>query len=122
MKECIELSSKDVADTHGRHLVNVRGTLVSYIDLRERFSTRGERPEIQQVVITEHELGRIGFVVDAVIGQHQTVIKSLGSFYRTVSGLSGATILGDGTVALILDIVRLIADEERQELRMTAQF
>lgn len=122
VKECIELSSKDVADTHGRHLVNVRGTLVSYIDLRERFSTRGERPEIQQVVITEHELGRIGFVVDAVIGQHQTVIKSLGSFYRTVSGLSGATILGDGTVALILDIARLIADEERQELRMTAQF
>jgi len=122
VKECIELSSKDVADTHGRHLVNVRGTLVSYIDLRERFSAQGERPEIQQVVVTEHELGRIGFVVDAVIGQHQTVIKSLGSFYRTVSGLSGATILGDGTVALILDIVRLIADEERQELQMTAQF
>lgn len=120
VKECIELSSKDVADTHGRHLVNVRGTLVSYIDLRERFSSKGERPDIQQVVITEHELGRMGFVVDAVIGQHQTVIKSLGSFYRTVSGLSGATILGDGTVALILDLKNLVQSEEIEEARICA--
>lgn len=120
VKECIELSRQDIAATHGRHLVNVRGNLVSYVDLRERFVAQGDRPDIQQVVITEHELGRIGFVVDEVIGQHQTVIKSLGTFYRNVSGLSGATILGDGTVALILDLQSLIQSEEIEEARICA--
>jgi len=45
---------------------------------------------------------RIGFVVDCVIGEHQTVIKPLGALYQHVEGISGATILGDGSVALIL--------------------
>jgi two-component system, chemotaxis family, sensor kinase CheA len=48
-------------------------------------------------------------VVDVVIGEHQTVIKSLGSMYRGVEGLSGATILGSGAVALILDVPKLIS-------------
>lgn len=119
VKECIELSAEEVANTHGRHLVNVRNHLISYIDLRERFIISGERPSIQQVVIAEIDGTPMGFVVDAVVGQHQTVIKSLGSFYRNVRGLSGATILGDGSVALILDLPILLADEERQELRLT---
>ena len=51
---------------------------------------------------------RIGFAVDSVIGEHQTVIKSLGSFYKDIKGISGATILGNGRVALILDINGLI--------------
>ena len=46
---------------------------------------------------------RIGFVVDNVIGSHQTVIKTLGPLFTNINDISGATILGDGTVALILD-------------------
>jgi chemotaxis protein histidine kinase CheA len=52
--------------------------------------------------------------VDSVIGQHQTVIKTLGNFYKHVKGISGATILGDGSVALILDVVRLMDAAEKQ--------
>ena len=66
-----------------------------------------ERPEREQIMIAETEHGRFGFVVDQVLGDHQTVIKNLGRLYRNVQVVSGATILGDGTVALILDLHRL---------------
>ena len=64
-------------------------------------------------MIAETEDGRCGFVVDEVLGDHQTVIKNLGRFYRHVQFISGATILGDGTVALILDPDRVIQDALR---------
>ena len=58
---------------------------------------------------------RFGFVVDHVIGQHQTVIKALGTMYAGAKGISGATILGDGNVALIIDVPALLraATEQR---------
>ena len=49
----------------------------------------------------------MGIVVDRVIGNHQTVIKPLGKLYKNIKGLSGSTVLGDGSVALILDIFKL---------------
>lgn len=113
VEECVELTREDVAKAHGRHLANVRGQLVPYIPLRDKFAISGKCPDIEQIVITEVEGRRIGFVVDDVIGEHQTVIKSLGRMYRDVEGLSGATILGDGTVALILDIPKLLQLEEQ---------
>jgi chemotaxis protein histidine kinase CheA len=61
--------------------------------------------------------GRFGFVVDKVLGNCQTVIKSLGKFYRQVQIVSGATILGNGSVALILDPDRLIQEAIREESR-----
>ena len=105
---CVELSRKDVQNAHGRDLANVRGQIVPYIRLRERFSFNSERPDLEQIVITKSGDYRVGLVVDTVIGNHQTVIKPLGSFYKHVEGLSGATILGDGSVALILDVARLV--------------
>ena len=53
-------------------------------------------------------------MVDQVIGEHQTVIKSLGRAYRNVEGISGATILGDGSVALILDVPKLVQSVEAE--------
>ncbi len=64
-------------------------------------------------MIVETEAGRYGFVVDRVLGDCQTVIKNLGRFYRHVQVVSGATILGNGTVALILDPERLAQDAVR---------
>jgi two-component system, chemotaxis family, sensor kinase CheA len=58
-------------------------------------------------MLVETGEGRFGFVVDRVLGNCQTVIKSLGRFYRQVQVVSGATILGNGTVALILDPERV---------------
>jgi two-component system chemotaxis sensor kinase CheA len=103
VEECVELTREDVAASHGRHLANIRGNLTPYISLREQFDIQGERPDIEQIVIASVNGTRIGFVVDFVVGEHQTVIKPLGRLYQDIKGVSGATILGDGSVALILD-------------------
>lgn len=115
VEECIELTRQDVTQAHGRHLADVRGRIIPYIPLREHFDIAGERPAIEQIVITDIEGKRVGLVVDYVVGEHQTVIKSIGRMFREARGVSGATILGDGSVALILDVQQLIADEERME-------
>jgi two-component system chemotaxis sensor kinase CheA len=108
VEECVELTREDRDRSHGKNLANVRGHLVPYVPLQKRFSLPGSEPDIQQVVITSVYGERVGFLVDTVVGEHQTVIKSLGRAYRQVRGISGATILGDGTVALILDIPQLV--------------
>jgi len=110
--ECVELTRQDVANAHGRNLAIVRGQMVPYIPLRERFGIAGDIPDMEQIVITQVDGVRVGVVVDHVVGEHQTVIKSLGKIYRGVEGISGATILGDGDVALILDIPHLVHEVE----------
>ena len=114
VQECIELTDDDIRESHGRHLSNVRGQIVPYIRLRDQFTINGTRPQIEQVVITEIEGHRIGFVVDKVIGQHQTVIKTLSRVYKNVETVSGATIMADGTVALIIDINKHLQIVERE--------
>jgi len=111
--ECIELTSRDVEVANGKHVANVRGEIVPYIRLREHFGIVTERPEIEQIMIVETEDGRYGLVVDQVLGDCQTVIKSLGRYYRHVQTISGATILGNGIVALILDPHRLVQEALR---------
>ena len=111
--ECIELTRADIERANGKHLASVRGELIPYIRLREHFNIRTEAPAIEQVMVVETEEGRFGFVVDQVLGNCQTVIKSLGRFYRHVQVVSGATILGNGTVALIIDPERLAKDAMR---------
>ena len=65
-------------------------------------------------MVAETDSGRYGFVVDQVLGDHQTVIKNLGRFYRNVQIVSGATVLGNGSVALILDPHRLVQKRLRR--------
>jgi two-component system chemotaxis sensor kinase CheA len=113
VEECIELTRAEA--TNSGHLITVRGEIIPYLRLRERFEVCGEPPEIEQIVIAEVDGRRIGISVDRVIGEHQTVIKSLGKMYRDIKGISGATILGDGTVALILDLPPLVREAEQDE-------
>jgi two-component system, chemotaxis family, sensor kinase CheA len=113
--ECVELTREDIARANGRHIANVRGQIVPYIRLREHFRVPSIAPEIEQIMLVETGEGRCGFVVDQVLGNCQTVIKSLGRFYRQVQSVSGATILGNGTVALILDPERLVQDAVRAQ-------
>ncbi len=115
VEECVELSREDVARAHGRRMALIRGEIVPYIRLRERFSINGDIPAIEQIVVTSTASDKVGFVVDKVMGEHQTVIKNLGKMYRDVEWISGATILGDGTVALILDIPKLLEGIEFHE-------
>jgi two-component system chemotaxis sensor kinase CheA len=115
--ENVELPGYERRRRNGRNTISVRGELIPYIDLRELFQTEGEAPEIEKVVIVDHEEQRIGFVVDRVLGTHQTVLQPLGRFFRDVAVASGATIMGDGGVALILDVSSIIklADQRARE-------
>lgn len=115
VEECVELTREDIKQSHGRHLAHIRGEIVPYIRLRKEFAIPGEPPAIEQIVVTGNNGERIGLVVDSVIGEHQTVIKNLGRLYKDVEGISGATILGDGTVALIVDVPRLLHNIELAE-------
>ncbi len=108
VEECVELHRKEVDETGRQRIINLRGELVPYIHLRQWFELDGPSPDIEQIVITGVEGRRVGIVVDNVVGEHQTVIKSLGRVYRDVEGISGATIKGDGSLALILDVPRLV--------------
>jgi two-component system chemotaxis sensor kinase CheA len=106
--ECVELTRQDIQDSHGQHIANLRGELIPYIRLSEYFQMETPRLDREQIMVVETEHGRYGFVVDQVLGDHQTVIKTLGRLYRNVQVVAGATILGNGTVALILDPHRLV--------------
>jgi two-component system chemotaxis sensor kinase CheA len=108
ISENVELLQSQRLSNNGRNVIAVRGELVSYIDLRKIFQIGGEVPAIEKVVLVREEDQRVGLVVDRVLGTHQTVIQSLGRFLRTVTVVSGATIMGDGRVALILDIPAVV--------------
>jgi two-component system chemotaxis sensor kinase CheA len=105
--ECFEVPRNQTRTSNGGHFAAVRGEMIPYIDLREYMNIHGEEPELSQVMVVETQCGKFGFVVDRVIGDHQTVIKRLGGLCKNVDAFSGATILGDGTVALILDLENL---------------
>lgn len=94
---------------HGR-VVQVRGEYLPVIALHEIFNLHPNVTAVHEgiLVILEAEGHKAALFVDDLIGQHQVVIKSLESNYRRVQGVSGATIMGDGKVALILDTAALV--------------
>src|SRR5690606_2301930 len=109
VEECVELPDGIEAEARGRNFLDIRGSLVPFLRLREVFGTPGEPERHQKVVIVSSGEGRVGLVVDQIIGNNQTVIKQLSKLHSAIKSFSGATILGDGSVALILDTAHLVA-------------
>ncbi len=109
VEECVELPEGIEANAKGRNFLDIRGSLVPYLRLREVFGLKGEADAHQKVVIVSSGEGRVGLVVDQIIGNNQTVIKQLSKLHSGIKSFSGATILGDGSVALILDTAHLVA-------------
>jgi two-component system chemotaxis sensor kinase CheA len=104
VEECLELSTEQDRRSAGRSLLTIRGALVPFVRLRELFRT-GTPPDLyQKIVVISTGTDRVGLVVDQILGNYQTVIKPLSAFHVDVASFSGATILGDGSVALILDV------------------
>jgi len=120
VEECVQLPIADDLRHTGRNFLNIRGELVPFLRLRDSFRSTLAADPYQKVVVVSTGERRIGLVVDQVIGDHQTVIKSLSKLHADADSFSGATILGDGTVALILDVGHLVAASHAQELRRQA--
>ena len=111
--ENVELPHAERERNNRRNVIAVRGELIPYIDLRETFRIQAKAPAIEKVVIVQHEDTRVGLVVDRVLGTHQTVIQSLGRHLSGIEVVSGATIMGDGRVALIMDISAVVRFADR---------
>jgi two-component system chemotaxis sensor kinase CheA len=108
VEECVELTTTDER-SRGRNFLNVRGGLVPFLRLRDLFDAPGTPDRHQKIIIISTGETRVGLVADQIIGNHQTVIKSLSKLHSDVTMFSGATILGDGSAALILDVAQLVS-------------
>ncbi|MBB3312822.1 two-component system chemotaxis sensor kinase CheA [Rhizobium sp. BK196] len=118
VEECLELSLEEDLRSRGRSFISLRDSLVPFLRLRDLFRT-GTKPDVhQKVVVISTGTERVGLVVDQIIGDHQTVIKSMSKLHNDVATFSGATILGDGSVALILDVGHLVAAGQQQEAQL----
>jgi two-component system chemotaxis sensor kinase CheA len=120
VEECLEISIEEDLRSRGRSFISLRDSLVPFLRLRELFRTGTQPDQHQKVVVISTGTERVGLVVDQIIGDHQTVIKSLSKLHHDVVTFSGATILGDGNVALILDVAHLVAVGQQQEAQLRA--
>jgi two-component system chemotaxis sensor kinase CheA len=120
VEECLELSVEEDMRSRGRSFLSVRDALVPFLRLREVFATGTEPDRYQKVVVVSTGSERVGLVVDQIIGDHQTVIKAMSKLHEDIAMFSGATILGDGSVALILDVSHLVAVGQSQEAQLRA--
>ena len=111
--ECVELPF----GINNVDYMDLRGNPLPFVRLRDIFSTPPDDKVRPLVVIVSFAGSRVGLVVDCIFGKCQTVIKPLGPLFRNVPAVSGATILGGGEVALIMDIARLTREVVSRESR-----
>jgi two-component system chemotaxis sensor kinase CheA len=112
VEECIALDEEQAKK--GEYM-NLRGEVMPYIHLSEIFndedslnSTADKQGRRYNIVVVGYAGQKVGLVVDELLGEHQTVIKPLGKVFQNLKGISGATILGSGEVAMIIDVPSLI--------------
>jgi len=116
VSECLELTPEIRKSAGDRNILKLRDTVVPFISLRKLLDIPGEPPEHEQIIILHTHEQTLGFVVDSVVGKHQTVVKMTGRLFSNVKEVAGATILGDGRIALILD-ANAIAQRASHELK-----
>ena len=105
VSETTKLESARLTDINGRHAVTLRGEVLGIVELAELLGLPHQEtlPEVLSVVVIHANERRLGLVVDNLVERQEIVIKPLGSYLGDLRGLSGATIMGDGSVILILD-------------------
>jgi len=113
--EALRIQPDNIKTLNGREVIKIRDTIIPLIDVNELFFTqKNNNSKIwQYVVVVGIAEKRFGIKVDELIGQKEIVIKSLGNYLGTIEGIAGSTIMGDGTVVVILDIGELIHKLEK---------
>ncbi len=101
------VDNKDIYDKFNNVLV-LEGKQVPFFNVRKEFELPSSTQEIEQVVVVNFEENHVGLIVDYVVGEYQAVLKPLGRHYKKQEMISGATILGDGSIALVLDTNKII--------------
>lgn len=117
--EVVRVKPDQVHSIKGREIIRLRDSILPLVRLEEIFNLKSndhrEKRNFYIVVLGLAEK-KIGLVVDALIGQKEVVIKSLGSYLKNVKGIAGATILGDGTVRLIIDVAQVFKMSAKNSL------
>ena len=112
--ECIEFPRDGSEEFAGRGVINLRGQALPYLRLRDCFRLSGQPTERENVLVLRYHDQRVGLVVDRLFGENQTVIKPLSRTLGDLPGVSGSAILGNGRVALILEVEGLLREALRQ--------
>jgi two-component system chemotaxis sensor kinase CheA len=110
VSECIEMPVSERFHDRPQGIINLRGEPLPYVRLRNWFELASPRPDRENIVIVEIDGTKAGLAVDSLQGARQTVIKSLGDQFRKLPGIAGSAIMGNGRVALILDIAALMRE------------
>lgn len=106
--ECVEFAREDFEGMEGGSFMNLRGSVLPFLSLRDFFREEGEPPARGNVIVVEYARKKAGLVVDKLVGKFQTVIKPMGKVFGNMHWLSGSTIMGTGEIAYILDVPRMI--------------
>lgn len=114
VQEIVELPPEKAEPSRTEDFLDVRGGFVPFLRLRQLFDCAGTPGAGQNVVIVRAGEARVGIVVDRIIGTNQTVIKQMSKLHAGVRALSGATLLGNGSIALILDVGHLVGMSRQQ--------
>ena len=101
------VESKDLYNKFN-NIVVLEGKQIPYFSVRKEFELSESTQDIEQVIVVNFEDNHVGLIVDYVVGEYQAVLKPLGRHYKKQEMISGATILGDGSIALVLDINKII--------------
>jgi two-component system, chemotaxis family, sensor kinase CheA len=117
--ECTELPAEQ-RNTEASGILSLRGDPLPYVRLRRTFSLPGQIPKKENIVVVKVNDFYAGIAVDELLGGMQTVVKPLGKAFRTVHGIAGSTVLGDGRVGLILDIPSLLRGVMQSSLQAQA--
>jgi two-component system, chemotaxis family, sensor kinase CheA len=120
VQECLELPREKHHSEEGG-VINLRGEALPYVRLRDLFGGGGKVPEREKIIVVEYQGGRAGLAADELLGEQQAVIKPLGRLFQGIRGVSGSTILGNGRVALILDVPALCREAIRRSNELVSQ-
>ena len=112
VQECVDLTA-DIQVGSDQPIINLRGRTIPVLSLRQSLGILHPYEGLSRLVIVQNEGAWVGLMVDAVVGRKQVVIKPLSNALRPIKVLSGATILGDGSVALILDVAEIVKKKLR---------
>lgn len=120
VQECVELPDHKKTEQDGATYINLRGNVLPLLNIRNQFGIHGEEPRRRSVVVVRADGQSVGLEVDRLMGEFQTVIKPLGPVFSGLSGISGSTIMGNGEVALILDVQGLVQQVTGRERSRSA--
>ena len=116
VQEIVELPASDAGADTTSSFLQIRDSLVPFLRLRTLLDCAEERNTLQNVIVVSASSMRVGLVVDRILGTNQTVVKQMSRLHAGVKSISGATILGDGSVALVLEVGNLV-ELARTDLR-----